>query len=76
MALDDNDELIVQKQATVKDILDGHMAGMSGLEIANKYGIDSERVKEIIRQADEEGRFIPPGESDPVDKVSDSKKKG
>lgn len=68
----DDDELVVQKKATVKDILDAHIQGMGGYEIAEKFGIDTEKVKDIIRVADEEGKFIPDGAAAPVDKVSDN----
>lgn len=57
----DNDELIVQKQATRSDVIKDHIAGMGGYAIAEKYGLDTEKVKEILQQADAEGKFIPGG---------------
>lgn len=52
---------VVQKQATVGDIITDHITGLGGYQIAQKYGIDPEKVKKIVAQANEEGRFIPAG---------------
>lgn len=51
----------VQRSATVQQIVDDHMAGVSGYDIADKYGMDTEKVKEIIQKANDEGKFIPDG---------------
>lgn len=50
---------VIQKAATVQDIINDHMAGLSGYQIADKYGLDTERVKVIINDADRRGAFIP-----------------
>ena len=51
----------VQRAASVQNIVDDHMAGVSGYAIADKYGMDTEKVKDIINKANDEGRFIPDG---------------
>ena len=61
------DDFQVQKSASMKDIINDHMAGLSGYDIADKYGLDTEKVKELIAQADSEGKFIPDGKEIPVD---------
>lgn len=62
---------VVQKSATVQDIIDGHIAGLSGYAIAEKFGIDPEKVKEIIRDAEARGAFIPKGVEQAADVVED-----
>lgn len=69
--MDDKDTVVVQQQATVGDIIDAHMHGMGGYAIAEKFGIDTEKVKQIIHDADVAGKFIPKGAAVPVDKVED-----
>ena len=61
----DNTE--VQKSTSMQDIIDDHMNGVSGYEIADKYGMDTEKVKQLIDQAEKEGKFIPDsGATDPL----------
>ena len=55
----DNTE--VQKQATVQDVIDKHMAGVGGYQIAEDLGMDTEKVKQIIQDANDSGKFIPEG---------------
>lgn len=66
----------VQRAATVQDIVTDHINGLGGYEIATKYGLDSERVKQIIADADVRLAFVPPDEQGniiaPVDSLSDS----
>jgi len=52
---------IVQKQATVEQIIKDHMAGVGGYAIAEKYGMDTDKVKQIINEANDAGKFIPDG---------------
>ena len=61
------DDFQVQKSASMQDIINDHMAGLSGYDIADKYGLDTEKVKELIAQADSEGKFIHDGKEIPVD---------
>lgn len=63
---------VVQKQATVGDIINDHINGLGGYEISDKYGIDPKKVQEIIFAADAAGKFIPKGSPVPVDKVTDT----
>lgn len=67
----ENEEIVVQKQATVGDIIEAHISGMGGYEIADKYGVDPEKVKMVIARADAAGKFIPEGVERPVDMLSD-----
>ena len=51
----------------MQDIINDHMNGVSGYEIADKYGMDTEKVKKLIEQANQEGKFIPEsGATDPL----------
>lgn len=63
---------VVQKQATVGDIINDHINGVGGYAIAEKYGLDPKKVQEIVFAADAAGKFIPKGAEVPVDKVSDT----
>lgn len=58
-----NDEVVqeVQKAATVQDIITDHINALSGYQIADKYGLDTEKVKAIINDADRKGAFVPAG---------------
>lgn len=56
----------VQKAATVADIVNDHMGNeekrvmpLSGYQIAEKYGLDPERVKEVLAKADANLDFVP-----------------
>lgn len=63
---------VVQKQATVGDIVNDHINGVGGYEIAEKYGIDPMKIQQIIQDADAAGKFIPVGSPVPIDKVTDT----
>ena len=67
-----DEPIIVQKQATVGELLNDHMHGIGITAIGEKYGIDPSRVGQIIRDADAAGRFIPTTAEVPVDKVTDT----
>lgn len=69
------DELVVQevqKAATVQDLVNDHINGLGGYEIAAKYGMDTERVKDILREANNRGAFVPAGTEMPVDHVEEA----
>jgi hypothetical protein len=70
------DEVQVQVSATVGDIINDHINGLSGYQIAAKYNIDTERVKKIISDADNRLAFVPPDENGhreaPVDFVGET----
>lgn len=53
----DNTE--VQKAASMQNIIDDHMAGVSGYAIAEKYDMDTEKVRLLIQEANDSGKFIP-----------------
>jgi len=63
----------IQKAATVQDIVDAHIAGKSGYEIAEEYGLETDKVKQIIAEADSRLAFVPPNEDGekvaPIDSV-------
>jgi len=63
----------VQVAATVQDIINDHINGLSGYQIAEKYGLDTEKVKHIINEADRRLAFVPADENGnktaPVDAV-------
>jgi len=65
--------IVVQKAATVEDIVADHIAGLGGYAIAEKYGLDTEKVKQIINDADQKLAFVPANEDGtktaPVDAV-------
>ena len=65
--MSDIDNFQVQKSASMQDIINDHMAGVSGYAIAEKYGLDTEKVKQLIDEADKAGKFIPDGGKIPVD---------
>lgn len=56
----DND-IQIQKSASLQQIIDDHLVGLSGYDIADKYGLDTEKVKQILQDANDEGKFIPDG---------------
>ena len=61
----DNTE--VQRSATLEEIVADHMVGLSGYAIAEKYSMDTEQIKGILNQANEDGKFIPDtGATDPI----------
>lgn len=71
--MDDNTPLnVVQKQATVGELITDYIAGEGITAIAEKYGLAPEKVRDVIQQADREGKLIPPGAEVPIDKVSDT----
>jgi len=66
----------VQRAATVQDIVNDHVSGLGGYAIAEKYGLDTERVKQIISDADARLAFVPADENGnkqaPVDSIVES----
>lgn len=50
---------VVQKQATIGDILEDYTKGLHASAIAEKYGLDAAKVQQVIFQANQEGKFIP-----------------
>ena len=72
MDLDSQLVEVVQKQATVGDLLSDYMQGLGITKIAEKWGVDVAKVSKIIKQADAEGKFIPPGVEVSIDKVTDT----
>lgn len=63
---------VVQQQATVGQIIDDYINGAGITAIAEKYGVAPEKVRDVVMQADREGKFIPEGASVPIDKVTDT----
>lgn len=61
---------VVQKQATIGDLLNDYMHGLGITQISEKWGIHIDKVAQVIKQADAEGKFIPPGIEAPIDKVT------
>lgn len=49
----------VQVAATVQDIINDHINALSGYQIAEKYGLDTDKVKQIINEADQRLAFVP-----------------
>lgn len=49
----------VQVAASVQDIVTDHINGLSGYQIADKYGLDTDKVKQIINEADRRLAFVP-----------------
>ncbi len=82
--MDHNEPIIeVQKAATVQDIINDHLGNeekrihpLSGYQIAEKYGLDPEKVKQIISEADSRLAFVPADENGnkiaPVDSIVES----
>ncbi len=72
--MNDNDlvEQVVQVKATVGNIVNDYINGMGGYAIADKYGLDTDKVANILRDADAAGKFIPKGAPVPIDKVTDT----
>lgn len=63
---------VVSRQATVGDIINDHIHGLGGYEIAEKYNLDPKKVQDIIFAADESGKLMPAGQPAPIDKVTDT----
>lgn len=63
---------VVQKQATVGELIKDYMNGKGITQIAEEYGVAPEKVRDVIQQADREGKFMPKGSTASVDKVSDT----
>ncbi len=61
---------VVQKQATVGDLIDDYMHGMGITAIGEKWGVSAKKVGEVISRANDEGKFIPPDVEVPIDKVT------
>lgn len=61
---------VVQKQATVGDLIDDYMKGLGISKIAEKWGVAVKKVAEVISRANDEGKFIPPDVEVPIDKVT------
>lgn len=58
--MDANEPIVqVQKAATVQDIVEDHINGLSGYQIADKYGLDTDVVKRIINEQDQKLAFVP-----------------
>lgn len=49
----------IQKAASVEQIVADHIKGLGGYEIADKYGLDSEVVKDVIKAAEARGDLKP-----------------
>lgn len=49
----------IQRAATVQDIITDHINSLSGYQIAEKYGLDTDVVKRIISEADQRLAFVP-----------------
>lgn len=66
----DNDQpvdQVIHKQATVGDIIQRYIHGKNAYDIAEEFGLDSEKVKEIILSANAAGKFRPEGQADELD---------
>lgn len=50
---------VINPQATTESITQDHIAGLSGYAIAEKYNMESEKVKIILRDLEEQGAFEP-----------------
>lgn len=50
---------VINPQATTENITEDHIKGLSGYAIAEKYGMDDEKVKVIIRDLEASGAFEP-----------------
>jgi hypothetical protein len=61
---------VINPQATTESITQDHINGLSGLAIAEKYGMDDEKVKSIIRDLDASGAFEPKPTPTPETKAS------
>lgn len=67
--LDDNAPVdqVIHKQATVGDIIQRYIHGANAYDIAEEFGLDAEKVKEIIVHANTAGKFRPAGQPDELD---------
>jgi len=61
----------VQRGATMQDLVNDHINGLSGYAIAAKYGMDTEQVKRLINDADKRLMFVPKGQDAPIDAMSE-----
>ena len=50
---------VINPQATTESITEDHIKGLSGYAIAEKYNMESEKVKIILRDLEEQGAFEP-----------------
>lgn len=63
---------VVQKAATVEEIIADHINGLGGYAIAEKYGLETDKVKQIINEADQRLAFVPAGVEAPVDALPEA----
>lgn len=67
MQLDAPVEQVIHKQATIGDIIQRYIHGRNAYEIAEEFGLEAEKVKEIILHANAAGQFRPAGQPDELD---------
>lgn len=73
--LGDDMKAVVQKSATVGDIIERYIKGISPLAIAEEFGLDVNKVGQLIHDAEAAGKFIPEGIEASIDKVTDTPKR-